>query len=1055
MLVNSGLAGSLDLGCRRPELAVSFLDKWRRVTGRAPCPVCGKPDWCLVARDESRAVCMRAESPLPRRGGGWLHALRPGQISQKQASRRTLAPSAGYALPKKAAPPEILDRVYRGLLNHLTLSEAHAAQLRERGMSDTEIASGGYRTFPRRGRVDVARALAQRFTPAVVTKVPGFYIEDNGRSTYLAIAGSAGLLIPCHDVEGRITGLQIRPDGASSGRKRAKYLPLTSYTENKPRRGGTPITVAHIRHVAIPPEITDSAIYITEGTIKANIASDRLGAVVISSPGVASFGAAGVVDVAVKLAKPGGRVVVAYDADKRGKPAVAQAETSLCRALLDAGLDVKIARWDPGLGKGLDDLLVADGTFSLTDLEDWDTCTSLPARVIEVDLPQEEGGAHREDEEFCEEDLYTVEDVRAMIYATAVQLLEEGAPGLHLFTSPPGSGKTTCILKALVDRHLAGGLLDWRDGTPVHRRMLFLTDTKEAISDALEASPELGEIAAFREGRSDNPKSPWYCARKAEIDELAQARHNAARELCWTCFETHSECSYMKAKREAEKRHVILAPKAVAFRDPSFLDGSGDLSPFSALIVDESLSPHLIEDVTITRNHLNTIEEGMDRCGVGEGHAFRLLVRLLQQAIATGERPRSRPCWMPLVPLLRELAAQQGTELEEVIHEAHRLVESHQPTAHLGFEETFYRQGKRIIPLCFLQDLVTRLWTEQQRPDGADTALWLEFAYQGSASHAHLIMKQERVIEALSSTLVIHSDAHPDKHALSLLFPHFEEHTWPARQHVHVTQFHNSTYSKTVLMAHRSCREDVEQLTRFYQLIEDRVLVITHKSLLTEDARARGQMDEAPVGWWGKHHKSLNRFSAIDALVIASYFCENIGSLRARIHALRDAAEPISERAVPNDEETSSQGEYRIYEGYRDERGRGRARLIPLDLDPDVQAAIESSWSSAVHQAIGRGRPILRDELTALRVFILPAIPVADLHVDDLQSTAAILGKDHPVEELNKGKQDEAASRVRVAIEALQSEGKRVTVNGVYTRFGGRWSTIKREVEHWENEQKR
>lgn len=32
-----------------------------RVTRRAPCPICGKPDWCVVARDESKVFCCRTD----------------------------------------------------------------------------------------------------------------------------------------------------------------------------------------------------------------------------------------------------------------------------------------------------------------------------------------------------------------------------------------------------------------------------------------------------------------------------------------------------------------------------------------------------------------------------------------------------------------------------------------------------------------------------------------------------------------------------------------------------------------------------------------------------------------------------------------------------------------------------------------------------------------------------------------------------------------------------------------------------------------------------------
>ncbi len=52
---------------------------WQRVTKRRPCPVCGRPDWCMFtgAVDSPTAViCARTESPRRAGEGGWLHILR-------------------------------------------------------------------------------------------------------------------------------------------------------------------------------------------------------------------------------------------------------------------------------------------------------------------------------------------------------------------------------------------------------------------------------------------------------------------------------------------------------------------------------------------------------------------------------------------------------------------------------------------------------------------------------------------------------------------------------------------------------------------------------------------------------------------------------------------------------------------------------------------------------------------------------------------------------------------------------------------------------------------
>jgi hypothetical protein len=36
--------------------------KWLRVSKRNRCPVCDKPDWCLLSEDGKAAICARIES---------------------------------------------------------------------------------------------------------------------------------------------------------------------------------------------------------------------------------------------------------------------------------------------------------------------------------------------------------------------------------------------------------------------------------------------------------------------------------------------------------------------------------------------------------------------------------------------------------------------------------------------------------------------------------------------------------------------------------------------------------------------------------------------------------------------------------------------------------------------------------------------------------------------------------------------------------------------------------------------------------------------------------
>lgn len=51
----------------------TYYDPMVRVSAQRLCPVCHKPDWCLVAPDGSAAICQRVESEKQCGGAGWLH----------------------------------------------------------------------------------------------------------------------------------------------------------------------------------------------------------------------------------------------------------------------------------------------------------------------------------------------------------------------------------------------------------------------------------------------------------------------------------------------------------------------------------------------------------------------------------------------------------------------------------------------------------------------------------------------------------------------------------------------------------------------------------------------------------------------------------------------------------------------------------------------------------------------------------------------------------------------------------------------------------------------
>ena len=64
-----------------------------RVSKERPCPVCGKPDWCLVAEDGLAAICQRIEQGSKKRcaDAGWLHILRDDSFRPTRRVSRSIA----------------------------------------------------------------------------------------------------------------------------------------------------------------------------------------------------------------------------------------------------------------------------------------------------------------------------------------------------------------------------------------------------------------------------------------------------------------------------------------------------------------------------------------------------------------------------------------------------------------------------------------------------------------------------------------------------------------------------------------------------------------------------------------------------------------------------------------------------------------------------------------------------------------------------------------------------------------------------------------------------
>ncbi len=308
---------------------------WQRVSRRNPCPVCHKPDWCLIARDGTAAICARIESdrPVGTKGAGWLHRL-------TDTDRRVApaAPPRPESPQNRKAPPAVLDATYRALLSQLVLSRAHHDGLRRRGLTEAEIETLPYRTLPPIGRYEVVADLEHK--GARLDGVPGFYLA----SGQWQLAGPAGMTIPVQDMAGRIVGLQVRCDDATRGRYR--WVSSRGFP-----RGCSPGTPIHVTGPIDPGR----DLWITEGPLKADIAALRQDWTVLAVAGVGNW--PGIIPIVGQL-QPA-RVIVAFDQDKTTNPTVRLHLDALSACLIRSGLRVYEADWDSHF-KGLDDLLTGD-----------------------------------------------------------------------------------------------------------------------------------------------------------------------------------------------------------------------------------------------------------------------------------------------------------------------------------------------------------------------------------------------------------------------------------------------------------------------------------------------------------------------------------------------------------------------------------------------------------------------------------------------------------------------------------------------------------------------
>jgi hypothetical protein len=233
-----------------------------------------------------------------------------------------------------AGEAELRHAIYTELLASLEISTEHFEDLRRRGLTADEITLRCYRTADGSKIRQATDVLLGRHGRAHLLTVPGFKERDE-RVNFQA---TKGYLIPARDLSGRIVALKVRHDARYNG---AKY----TWASSAEASCGSPV------HVPLGMPVPATTVRLTEGELKADIATVLSGIPTISAPGLSNW------PFAIPVLKALGAVKVHLAMDQDDKASTLTIVEKALYGLVREGFEVVLEWWDSKLAKGIDDLL--------------------------------------------------------------------------------------------------------------------------------------------------------------------------------------------------------------------------------------------------------------------------------------------------------------------------------------------------------------------------------------------------------------------------------------------------------------------------------------------------------------------------------------------------------------------------------------------------------------------------------------------------------------------------------------------------------------------------
>lgn len=361
--------------------------RYKRVSRRHPCLICGKPDWCSRTGDDSISFCARITAGADRlsrreRWGVFYH----DRSLLNQPFWKTNEPRNLYKGDMREialAPLEIRDFVYNALLRLSPASNYDCLTTGTKGLCERRLENfEDYGSLPcsaseRNNLAAQLRLLLNQNFPAFlrgnphgIGRVPGFWIDGKGEVNLWQDRDFPKplLLVPYRNPAGRIQACQIRFTGALMANKK-RYLWLSLPKLNN-AGSGTPLHYAGWRNFG-REDFSGLPVLVTEGALKADtVARLRPEYFAVANGGVSCSH-----DLIVNVSRRK-KLLLAFDGDYRENPAVARQLARLLKLRLDdnrrnqSSAATKIFVWTR-TEKGVDDALLKGEKLNEITIPDW------------------------------------------------------------------------------------------------------------------------------------------------------------------------------------------------------------------------------------------------------------------------------------------------------------------------------------------------------------------------------------------------------------------------------------------------------------------------------------------------------------------------------------------------------------------------------------------------------------------------------------------------------------------------------------------------------------